>query len=210
MKKIWMIAILFIFCTVLVAQNKSTELHVGLLIPKGAKTGFIGGLNLGKSIDENISWGIEIDCYTKSYTKETTIADSIQGNAVVSTRLTEIENSILMLPVYFKLIFNTQVNPKYLLRLSGGVGYEVLWNKMNNYILKDRETRFYSGFTWQLGLGISTQLSRATDAFLDIIYHNGTPSRSEDNPEVGLPVKQEISMSGVIFRVGIRIYSFGI
>jgi hypothetical protein len=210
MKKIGIICSLIIFSTAIFAQEKSTELHVGFLIPKGAKTGFIGGINLGKSIDENISWGIEIDCYKKSYTKETNIADSVAGDAIVRTRLTEIENSVIMLPVYFKVIFNTPVNPKYLIRVSGGVGYEVLWNKMNNYLIRIKETKFYRGFTWQLGVGISTQLSRATDAFLDVVYHNGAPSRSEDIPDIGLPVKQEISMSGVIFRIGIRIYSLGI
>jgi hypothetical protein len=209
MKKNGIIAALIIFTSFLFSQDKSTEFHIGFLIPKAAKTGFIGGINLGRTIDENISWAVEFNYYGKSYKKETAVAEYDEGSGTVQETLTEIENSITMLPVYFKLIFNTPVSSKLDMRIGGGIGYEVLWNKENNYIDHVHKTRFYHGFTWQIGLGASTQLSRASDLFIDLIYHNGSPSRSEGETIEGLPIRKEVNMSGIIFRIGIRIFSIG-
>jgi hypothetical protein len=208
MKKNWIIAISLLFNTFLFSQDNSTEFHVGLLIPKAAKSGFIGGINLGRVIDENIGWTVEFNYYGKSYKKEELSARTVENGIVIDETVTEIDNSITMIPVFFKLIFLSPVSPKFDMRVGGGIGYEVLWNKENNYITNEHETRFYHGFAWEIGAGISTQLSRASDLFMDIIYHNGSPSRSGETKE-GLPVRKELNMSGIIFRAGIRIYNIG-
>jgi hypothetical protein len=208
MKKRWIFINALLFTTLLFSQNQNTEFHVGFLIPKGAQTGFIGGINFGRSIDESIGWTVEFNYYGSSYKKETEVAEIEEGSGTVTEISTEIDNSITMIPAFFKLLFYAPVSPKFDLRVGGGIGYEILWNKENNYSLNIHETRFYHGFAWEIGAGVSSKLSRASDIFMDIIYHNGSPSRSDETKQ-GLPVRKELNMSGIIFRAGIRIYSIG-
>jgi hypothetical protein len=70
------------------------------------------------------------------------------------------------------------------------------------------ETRFYSGFAWQVGAGVSVPMSRNSDVFAEALYLGGTPSKDEGK-ELGLPVRTEVDMSGLMIRLGIRLYNFG-
>ena len=209
MKKIYFI-ILFIFTVnSLLAQEKFSEFQAGVLLPSDAETGFIGGITIGRMVDESVGWGIELDFYRKTYTKESKVPQVPQGQVDPVLVLTEIENSTTMLPVYFKLLVHTQIAPKLDLRIGGGVGYEFMWNSVTNYTKGLDDTRFYSGFTWQVGGGIAFPLSRASDVFIDVSYHGGSPSRGESKNELGLPVYTEVNMSGLMIRGGIRLYTFG-
>jgi hypothetical protein len=160
-------------------------------------------------VDESIGWGLEIDYYRKTYTKETNVDSTSTSMVEEHVVQTEIENATTMLPVYFKLILQTQIAHKMDLRVSGGVGYEFMWNSEANYLLHKEESRFYSGFTWQIGGGISFQMSRASDLFLELSYHSGSPSRGESKNTLGLPVRTEVDMSGLMIRAGLKLYTFG-
>ena len=209
MTKIFSIIVVLTAVISLTAQDKFTEFQVGVLMPADAKTGFIGGITIGRMVDESIGWGLEIDYYRKTYTKETTVDSTSTSMVEEHVVQTEIENATSMLPVYFKLILQTRIAPKMDLRFSGGVGYEFMWNSEANYLLNKEESRFYSGFTWQIGGGTSFAMSRASDLFLDLSYHSGNPSRAESKNKLGLPVRNEVNMSGLMIRAGVKLYSFG-
>ncbi len=209
MKKILTIIVVLTAVISLTAQDKFTEFQAGVLMPADAKTGFIGGITIGRMVDESIGWGLEIDYYRKTYTKETKVDTNTQAQVEESVIQTEIENATTMLPVYFKLILQTQIAPKMDLRVSGGVGYEFMWNSEANYRLKKEESRFYSGFTWQVGGGVAFAMSRASDLFLELSYHSGSPSRAESENKLGLPVRTEVDMSGLMIRAGLKLYTFG-
>jgi hypothetical protein len=209
MKKIFITMTILSIVIPLAAQDKFTEFQAGVLMPADAKTGFIGGITVGRMVDESIGWGLEIDYYRKTYTKETTVDSTSTSMVEEHVVQTEIENATTMLPIYFKLILQTQIAPKMDLRVSGGVGYEFMWNSEANYRLKKEESRFYSGFTWQIGGGISFPMSRASDLFLDLSYHSGSPSRAESENKLGLPVRTEVDMSGLMIRAGLKLYTFG-
>ncbi len=209
MRKILIIFAVFATVISLTAQDKFTEFQAGVLMPADAKTGFIGGLTIGRMVDESIGWGIEIDYYRKTYTKETKVDTNTQAQVEESVVQTEIENATSMLPIYFKLIVQTRIASKMDLRVSGGIGYEFMWNSESNFVLNKEESRFYSGFTWQVGGGLSFAMSRASDLFIDLSYHSGSPSRSESKNKLGLPVRTEVDMSGLMIRAGLKLYTFG-
>ena len=209
MKKILVFILLLIMFCSLGAQEKFTEFQGGILIPADAKTGFIGGLAFGRMVDESIGWGVELDVYRKTYTKETAVDSTTTSMVEERVIQTEIENATTMIPIFFKIILHTQIAPRLDLRVAGGAGYEFMWNSETNYRLHKDDTRFYSGFTWQIGGGLSLPISRASDFFVDASYHGGKPSRGETKNELGLPVRKEVNMSGFMIRVGLRLYTFG-
>jgi hypothetical protein len=209
MKPILLLLIVVTAFSSLPAQEKFTEFQAGILIPADAKTGFLGGFTFGRMVDESIGWGIELDCYRKTYTKETTVDSTTLSMVQEHVVQTEIENATTMIPVYFKIILHTQIAPKLDLRAGGGIGYEFMWNSETNYLLHKDDSRFYSGFSWQIGGGLSLPLSRASDLFLDLSYHGGSPSRSKSENKLGLPIRTEVDMSGFMIRAGLRLYTFG-
>lgn len=191
------------------AQQSFTDFKFGLLMPADAKTGYIGGIGFGRMVDENIGAGLELSYYGKTYTKETTVDNTQQGQVQTSTIATEIENSTTLIPILFHLVYVTQAGPNFDLRFTAGVGYELMWNSETNFVENIDETRFYSGFAWQIGGGASFPISRNADLFGEAIYHGGSPSRDEGETAFGLPVRSEVDMSGLMVRLGIRLYNFG-
>jgi hypothetical protein len=191
------------------AQEKFVEFQGGVLIPNDAKTGFIGGVSFGRMIDQSVGWGIELNYYRKSYSKESTYQLPGEGQVEPVIVTTEFENATTMLPVYLKLMLNTQIAPGLDLRLAGGAGYEFMWNSVTDHKQDIDESHFYTGFTWLAGAGLSMPISMSTDIYLEANYHSGSPSRDATTPVEGLPARTEVDMSGFIIRLGIRLYSIG-
>lgn len=210
MKNILTILMILIFSAGVFAQGSFTDFKIGLLMPSDAETGFIGGIGFGKMVDEKVGAGLELNYYGKTFTKETKVAEdpATIGTTGSSTYVTEIENSTTLIPIMFNVVLVTQAGPNFDLRFTGGVGYELLWVNENNYQDGYEDTRFYSGFAWQVGAGASIPMSRNSDIFAEAMYHGGSPSKDEGK-ELGLPVRTEVDMSGFMVRLGIRLYNFG-
>ncbi|MCK5033504.1 MAG: outer membrane beta-barrel protein [Calditrichia bacterium] len=210
MKNILTILMILIFSAGIFAQGSFTDFKIGLLMPSDAETGFIGGIGFGKMVDEKVGAGLELNYYGKTFTKETKVAEdpATIGTTGSSTYVTEIENSTTLIPIMFNVVLVTQAGPNFDLRFTGGVGYELLWVNENNYQDGYEDTRFYSGFAWQVGAGASIPMSRNSDIFAEAMYHGGSPSKDEGK-ELGLPVRTEVDMSGFMVRLGIRLYNFG-
>lgn len=197
---------ILIAATSVYSQNTIFELKGGALFPEGTEMGVTIGLGVGRMLDENIGWSFEADYFWRTYTKETTVKID-EGTATETTIATEIENSTKMLPLLGKLIYLTQIAPDLDLRVSGGLGYAFLWNTESNYLINAEKSNSYSGFAWEIGAGISIPISRAADFYGELNYFSSKPSRDEGETANGLPQRTEIDMSGLMVRVGIRIYN---
>jgi len=210
MRKSILLTSISVLTTSLVAQTNFTEIHGGILMPSHAKDGFIGGITMGRMVDKNIGYGFELNYYYKSYVEETQVLKQEEGQVTPIEVTTLIDNSTRLLPVYFRLTYNTAISPKLDLRVVGALGYEFMWNSEVDHVAKVDETRFYSGFGWYIGGGIAFPISEAADLMGEIAYHSSYPSRSDGENTDGLPVRTEIDMSGLMLRAGIRIYNFGL
>lgn len=210
MKRISIILILFLIAaTTLFAQTKFTELKVGLLNPSNAQTGFLGSLAVGRAVDENIGLGFSLDVYRRSYTKNEEVSETQVGNVITKTERTDLDQSTTLIPLFFQLTYQGPVMPMLNVRVTGGLGYELLWNSYTNYKTKEDDTQFFSGFGWHLDAGVSYPLSRKSDIFAELLYHGGTPSRDQGKTDEGAPIHSEIDMGGLGFRIGMRIYNLG-
>lgn len=207
MKKIFVSFIIILTCaTGVMSQHTMFELEGGALFPQDTETGTIIGLTIGRMADENLGWAFEAQYFWRTYTKEFTVSET-GGVTQQETIVTEIENSTKMLPVMGKIIYLSQIAPSLDIRISGGIGYAFLWNREANYLLGKEESNSYSGLAWEIGAGISLPISRAADFFGEINYFYSTPSREEDRTIEGLPQRTEIDMSGILLRIGIRLYN---
>lgn len=210
MQKVLIVMVMSLFfVTSVFAQGKMTEFNAGLLGPKDAKSGFYGGVNFGRMVDERVGISVGVHVYYSSYTKSSKVGENVNGQIVISQEATELDQSATLIPIYFQLHFVGPVSKSLDLKVTGGVGYELLWSSVTNFQKKIDGTQFFSGFGWNIGAGISLPVSRASDFYGELFYHGGSPSRDEGKTEEGLPVTSEINMNGIGFRVGLRIYNFG-
>lgn len=203
-------AIVLMLTSGLFAQNRITEFTVGLLRPSDAQSGFYGGVNFGRMVDEKIGVSVGVHVYRSSYTKKSQIGEkNPSGQIVISTTQYELDQSATLIPLFFQLHYVSPVTNSLDLRITGGVGYELLWNSVQNYVTSQDATQFFSAFSWNLGAGLSMPISRAADFYGEAFYHGGVPSRDAGKTEAGLPVSSQIDMSGLGIRLGIRLYGFG-
>lgn len=209
MKKFTAIALgIFTMITLTQAQSKYTEFKVGILGPKAAESGFFGGIQVGRAVDQNVGIGIQFDVYKKTYEKEETINDGVENGLPVNTKQTLLEQSTWMFPLFFNFQYLGPITRGIDFKVTAGLGYEFLYTKYTNYDENKDKSYFYHGFAWHVDAGASYHLGRASDLFGEVTYHAGKPSRSEDNVN-GFPTRTEVDMSGLGFRIGLRIYNLG-
>lgn len=201
------ILILFVLTSIVFAQGKYTEFKVGLLNPKITETGFLGGLTFGRSIDQNLGMGIEVDIFKKSYKRDEEVDTTLAGYNGTENILT-FEQSAWLFPLFFQFQYLGEITPVLHIKVTAGLGYEFLYTNYQDYETGDDEGYFFHGFAWHIDVGASYPLSRASDLFGEIVYHGGTPSKSE-NDKAGFPRRTEMDMSGFGLRIGLRVYNFG-
>lgn len=193
------------------SQNKMTEFNVGLLAPADAESGFFGGINLGRMVDEKIGISLGVHVYHSSYVKESKVGeDDGTGQITTSQRATELDQSATLLPFYFQLHYTGPITQLLDLKVTAGLGYELLWNSITNFKEGKERTDFFSGFGWNVAAGISIPISSASDFYGEVLYHGGTPSSDEGKTDEGLPLRTEVDMSGLGVHIGIRLYTFGL
>ncbi len=192
------------------SQGKMTEFNIGLLGPKDAESGFYGGLNMGRMVDENIGVSLGLHVYHSSYTKESKVGEEENGQIVISETATELDQSATLIPLFFQLHYIGPITKSLDLKVTAGVGYQLLWNSVTKFEAEKDRTEFFSGFGWNVGAGVSLPISRASDFYGEAFFHGGSPSREAGKTKEGFPVRSEIDMSGLGFRIGLRLYSFGL
>jgi hypothetical protein len=200
--------ILVILSTSTYAQGKYTEFKVGMLGPKDAASGFFGGITLGRSIDQNLGIGIEFDVYKKSYDKEEEVDTTNIHNISTTDIMRTFEQNAWMFPIFFQFQYLGELTPVLHLKITAGLGYEFLYTSYKDYETKDEDSFFFHGFAWHVDAGVSYPLSRASDFFGEVLYHGGSPSKSKKDRN-GFPIRTEMDMSGLGFRIGLRVYNFG-
>jgi len=203
------IIILLVFASIIFAQQgKYTEFKVGLLSPKDAEAGFLGGLAFGRSVDQNLGIALEVDVYKKSYKKEERIDTTGIPDISTTDVMLKFEQSAWMFPIFFQFQYLGEITPALHMKVTAGLGYEFLYASYNDYENKREDSFFFHGFAWHVDAGVSYPLSRASDLFGEVLYHGGKPSKAKKDHN-GFPTRTEVDMSGFGLRVGLRVYNFG-
>jgi opacity protein-like surface antigen len=188
-----------------------TQIRFGTLNPKDAKSGVILGVRTGRDFDNMVLVGFSADLFWKSYTEESTIADSVTpGGVIYSTVQTSVDYKTLILPLMFTAdvripVENAPIKPY----IGGGIGYQLLFNKEDNFDLGISDSRFYHGFGYQLQVGAEYRMSPNAGFYLEAFY-NGCKAKRSSSSTTGLPTFEEVDISGIGFRVGVTLTGWGI
>ena len=214
MKTLFNIMILSVLALILMVpepgfsqRQTTTTFRFGQLNPKDAKSGLMIGFNHGVSVDERVDVGFSTDLFWKNYTKETLIDATTLGSSVTeSTYMREIDFKTILLPVMATAnvrIPLEEYSPVFFI-LGGSIGWEFLFNQEKNYTEDEEDKRFYNGFGYMLNAGVLYQIGSRSAILAELGYNGSKVSRAKDTA-AGLPVWNEVNVSGFMLRVGLRL-----
>lgn len=208
-KKRWICSILFFsFMAMVHAQGvKVLEFHGGYLNPKGTESGLIVGGSYGYAFDQLIDMSLGLSYFHKGYTKQSEIATEVVNGIVVNTVLKTLEYSTTLLPISLNLNVHLPSYSMLSWFLGGSVSYQFLFNTENNYEEKIKEKRTYRAFGWVLRGGADLMLGSRSSLFLEAFYNICKVKRNEEKV-AGLPIWEEVDVSGLGLRAGIRLEFF--
>jgi len=201
---------IFLFQTTSVSAQAlhATTIKLGFYNPKDAKSGFIIGGNYAIVVDETIDVGLGLDVYRKTYRKVDNVAThEYELGQKETTKQLELELSSLVIPLMASINVKFPISnysPVYGY-INGALGWQMMWNTENNYKEDKKESRFYNGFGWMASVGMMYQVGRRSALLFEAGYNGCAVSRNrKENPE-GLPVWDEINISGLMVRGGVRL-----
>lgn len=187
---------------------KFSEFRIAGLNPESADAGLYISVSTGAMFDANLAYQFEVGYYSETYRKQQRVFDEDQQATIVSTLF---EESTTYIPLMAKFNYVNELTEKLLLKADLGIGYGLLWNSEQNFQpgLKNEDSRFFSGFIWQLGADVGLQISTTGSIYGGIFYNGGSPTG--DHREVnGLPTFTEKDMSGLGYRLTVRIDGLGL
>ncbi|MBN1351646.1 outer membrane beta-barrel protein [candidate division KSB1 bacterium] len=186
----------------------ATTIKLGMLNPKDAKSGFVIGATYNIIIDETLDLGLGLDVYRKTYREEQMVATKEYEMGInETTKQLEMEFSSLILPLMANINVKMPISeytPAFVY-VNGALGWQMMWNTENNYGEDKKESRFYSGFGWMAGVGLMYQVGRRSAIIAEVGYNGCKVSRNRTENTEGLPVWDEINISGLMLRAGIRM-----
>ena len=203
---IGIVFLLFIFANVTAQPMTATTIKAGYFNPKGSKAGLIFGLMHSWVIDEAVDIGLAVDFFHKQHTQESRVAQSVsQGGTVENEILTEAQFTTNIVPIYGVVNAKFPAGRFFDYFASAGLGYSMLFSKEQTYGDNASKTsRFYSGFKWIVSGGFIYRIG-SRSSFIGEVFYDGTKVSRDKKDDVGAPVRYEVDLSGLGFRVGIRM-----
>ena len=192
------------------SQLPYAEFKFGGYTPKDADFGNMFGITLGRKIDDRLYCAVEGNYYKSNYRKETRIADFDTAGISFDERQVELDFTTRIFMLFGKLDYELKLGQTpFYFRSSGGLGLEFIWNNENNFVNDTDRTRLFWGFGYKLSAGVGIKISRMGLLFIDGIYNDASATRERASNQDGLPVFQNIDVSGFGFLIGVNIINVG-
>lgn len=185
------------------------ELRGGYLNPKDTEAGLIFGGSYGVSIDERVDLSLGLSYFHKGYSKESEVADSVSPSGIhESTVMKELEYSTTLLPISANVNIRFPFQPPLYWYVGGSLTYQFLFNTEKNFEEGISEKRNYRGWGWMVRAGIEYTIGSRSSVLLEAFYNIGKVKRNVEETVEGLPVWDEVDVSGLGFRTGLRLEFF--
>lgn len=211
MKKL-LLLIICITASYTFAQRNTASIKLGPFVPSSG-AGFIVGYEGTKLMDPNFSIGWSIDWYHSNYTDKKLVEDYNNIYGIGRGEINELraKTNLHDFPLMGTFTGSFLVAPFYRFYITAALGGELLIINYSNFENPDQsETTAAMGFNWRFGVGGIYEMSKRTDVFIELGYHNASPSwdYEVDNPN-GLgkrTYERTFDMSGFMARVGFKFY----
>jgi hypothetical protein len=207
-RKIFLAVLLIVLFTGAASAQTYLGIKIGTMNPKDTKAGFLIGLATGRQVDERVDFGLAADLFIRKFTQESDVGEVESGEITGDIVRREIEFSMYALPIMAQLTINVMPNAVVEPYASISAGYEMVLSSEANYITDDKDSRFYGGFGWQLAAGAKYPLGFSSSILGEIFYNGATVKRSKGEDAAGFPIHEELSFSGLGFRVGVWLSGF--
>jgi len=207
MKK-WMTGLVVFCCAHLIYGQGVSVLNFsgGYLDPKDTEAGLIFGGSYGICFDERVDISLGISYFYKNYQKESAVVDSISPSGIHETTVVrELEYHTSLLPISANINIRFPFQPPLYWYAGGSLTYQFLFNKEENFQEGLSEKRTYRGWGWIIRAGIEYTIGSRSSLLLETFYNIGIVKRNADETIKGLPVWDEVDVSGLGFRAGLRL-----
>jgi len=210
MKKIIvLISILFTILNAQIFDRGPTIQHkisFGLYSPPEIETGLNIGYGYYRYIDDMVSAGVGLDAFWTNYKKVSSvgIADTTGLGQTITTQTVEVDMTSYLLPlmgtVRVMLPIELGAFSPY---TNVSLGWNILFNNETNYVTGEQTFRFFNGFGWSLGAGASLGLGEKSSLGVETYYRSAKMKANVDETELGLPIYDELDMTGFGVQVGL-------
>jgi len=206
------IVLISILVTVLNAQifdrgpTIQHKISFGLYSPPEIETGLNIGYGYYRYIDDMVSTGVGLDAFWTNYKKVSSvgIADTTGLGQTITTQTVEVDMTSYLLPlmgtVRVMLPIELGVFSPY---TNVSLGWNILFNNETNYVTGEQTFRFFNGFGWSLGAGASLGLGEKSSLGIETYYRSAKMKANVDETELGLPIYDELDMTGFGVQVGL-------
>jgi hypothetical protein len=187
-------------------KQSAYTLRVSYYDPESAEAGFTFGGSAGAVFDDVVTLGVGTDVYYRNFKKDTKVADVDYLNGDESALyMTEIQYTTLIVPIMAELSVRIPIVWKLSIFGHGGLGFDVMWAKEENYDTGSTDNRWYAGFAWMGGAGLSIKLGTDTALYAEGFYKHSKVKRNRDDLTVDMPVFEEVDLSGLGVRLGVAL-----
>ena len=182
------------------------KISLGLYSPPEIESGLNIGYGYYRYIDEMVSAGVGMDAFWTNYKKVSSvgIADTTGLGQTVTTQQVEVDMTSYLLPlmgtVRVILPFELGAFSPY---TNVSLGWNILFNNETNYVTGEQTFRFFNGFGWSLGTGVSLGLGEKSSFGIETYYRSAKMKANVDETELGLPIYDELDMTGIGAQIGL-------
>jgi hypothetical protein len=172
------------------------------------KSGIIWDVKYGIAVDEAVDISLGVAFFNKTYTQSSTVAEDVSaGGTVNTTKQLEVEYSAFLLPITANATIHLPMSPQFGLYAGAGLSWQFLINKENNFEEDIEDTRTFNGGGWVARVGGEMQLGTRSSLLAELHYNHCTV-KGDTKKKEGLPVWDEVDVSGMGFKVGLRVELF--
>ena len=199
-------------CTLLNAQifdrgpTIQHKISLGLYSPPKIESGLNIGYGYYRYIDEMVSAGVGLDAFWTNYKKVSSvgIADTTGLGQTITTQQVEVDMTSYLLPLMgtVRVILPIELG-LFSPYTNVSLGWNILFNNETNYVTGEQTFRFFNGFGWGLGVGASLGLGEKSSFGIETYYRSAKMKANVDETELGLPIYDELDMTGFGFQIGL-------
>ena len=199
-------------CTLLNAQifdrgpTIQHKISLGLYSPPKIESGLNIGYGYYRYIDEMVSAGVGIDAFWTNYKKVSSvgIADTTGLGQTITPQQVEVDMTSYLLPLMgtVRVILPIELG-LFSPYTNVSLGWNILFNNETNYVTGEQTFRFFNGFGWRLGVGASLGLGEKSSLGIETYYRSAKMKANVDETELGLPIYDELDMTGFGFQIGL-------
>ena len=202
----------FVFILVLAVASAYADkqsaytIRVSYFDPESTAAGFTFGGSAGAVFDDIVTLGVGTDVYFRNFTQDSKVATQEYIDGSSSTlNVTEIQYTTLIVPLMAELTVRIPIVWKLSVFGHGGLGFDVMWAKEENYVEGLTDNRWYAGFAWMGGAGLSIKLGTDTSLYAEGFYKHSKVKRNRDDLTENMPVFEEVDLSGLGVRLGVAL-----